>query len=309
MRRMSIASVFRQFRDQCRGSLRRIYATLCSIGLLFAVGGCAVTQTPPSANVPQGPTIAIAVTNDVPGLSFEHEGKYSGFDIEVARYVAQKLGYAEKQIVFKPVSPSSAARTLEDSKADLYISVRPSMTATTSGRQLGVSNAYLVDPLALLVPKQSRDEFTDSSSLAHRKICTVKGTSDANDFASHIPGVQVEQRDTYPQCLTALLSGAADALGADAAVLAGLASGVAEQSVTVLDDQSAPDSLAAFVTGIAQVPHVVMVRPSDGELTKKIDKILRDMAEDGTWSQAVETMRKDVGYSFDESLNVTMRRH
>jgi glutamate transport system substrate-binding protein len=309
VRRISIASVLWQSRYQCHGSLRRIYATLCSLGLLFAVGGCGVTQTPPSADVPQGPTIAIAVTNDVPGLGFEHEGKYSGFDIDVARYVAQKLGYAEKQIVFKPVSTSAAARTLEDSKADLYVSTRPSLTTTTSGRQLGVSNAYLIDPLALLVQTRSQDEFTDSSSLDNRKICTVKGTSDANDFASHIPGVQVEQRDTYPQCLTALLSGAADAVGADAAVLAGLASGVAERSVTVLDDQSASDSLAAFVAGIAQVPHVVMVRQSDGELTKKIDNILRDMAEDGTWGQAVETMRKDVGYSFDESLNITMRRH
>lgn len=309
MRKISIASVYRQSRDQCHGSLRRIYATLCSIGLLFALGGCAVTQTPPSADVPQGPTIAIAVTNDVPGLGFEHDGKYSGFDIEVARYVAQKLGYAEKQIVFKPISPSSAARTLEDSKADLYISTRPSLTATTSGRQLGVSNAYLIDSLALLVPTRSQDEFTGSSSLANRKICTVKGTPDANDFASHIPGMQVEQRDTYAQCLTALLSGAADVFGADAAVLAGLVSGVTERSVTVLGNQSAPDSLAAFVAGIAQVPHVVMVRQSDGELTKKIDNILREMAEDGTWRQAVETMRKDVGYSFDESLNVTMRRH
>ncbi|MBB2954766.1 ABC-type amino acid transport substrate-binding protein [Bifidobacterium commune] len=268
-----------------------------------------MTQTPTSADVPQGPTIAIAVTNDVPGLGFEHEGKYSGFDIEVARYVAQKLGYAEKQIVFKPVSTASVVQTLEDSKADLYVSIRPSLTATTAGRQLGVSNAYLIDPLALLVPKRLQDEFTDSSSLDNRKICTVKGTSDANYFASHVPGVQVEQRDTYPQCLTALLSGAVDAVGADAAVLAGLASGVVERSVTVLGDQSASDSLAAFVAGIAQVPHVVMVRQSDGELTKKIDNILRDMAEDGTWSQAVETMRKDVGYSFDESLNVTMRRH
>ena len=34
-------------------------------------------------------------------------GKYSGFDISVAQYVANTLGFAKKQIVFKQVLPST----------------------------------------------------------------------------------------------------------------------------------------------------------------------------------------------------------
>lgn len=308
MKRVGIASILRLRRNKHSDLLRPMYAALCSIGLLLATGGCDMVHTPPSASVSEGPVIAIAVANDVPGLGFEHEGRYSGFDVEVARYVAQKLGYAEKQIIFKPVSPSSAAQMLEDLKADLYVSPMPFIPASASEKQFGISNAYLVDPLALLVPKQLQDEFTDSASLTHRKICTVKGTLEANSFASRVPAAQIEQRDTYPQCLTAMISGAADAVGADAAVAAGIASSVVEHSVTVLGDRSASDSLAAFVGGLEHVPHVVIGRQSDGELTQKINDILRDMADDGAWSKAVETMRKDVGYMPDESLNATMMR-
>ncbi|WEV58268.1 transporter substrate-binding domain-containing protein [Bifidobacterium sp. ESL0728] len=290
-----------------RRYLKSALALVCGTGLLFSAAACGPTQTPPSANVPEGPTIAIAVANDEPGLSLDHEGKYSGFDIEVAHYVAQKLGYAHKQIVFKPVNVSSAVNMLEESKADMVVSALPAVTASNTGRRFGTSKPYLTNPLGLMVPTRLQHDFTDTSSLKDRNVCTVKGTADGGELAAAIPAVKIQERDTYPQCLTALLVGEANAVAADTAILHGLASSVVEHDVTVLGDKDSASASASKLSNaiakISPVRHAVMIRPSNGELTNKINTILADMVKDGTWQKAAKAMHKDIGYTPDSSLN------
>ena len=43
-----------------------------------------------------------------PGLGFKKSGTYVGFDVDVAKYVAKKLGYSEDEIVSEG-SPLQAA--------------------------------------------------------------------------------------------------------------------------------------------------------------------------------------------------------
>ncbi len=54
-------------------------------------------------------------------LGFLHGGEYSGFDISVAQYVANTLGFAKKQIVFKQVLPSTRVSSLEDGTVDMVV--------------------------------------------------------------------------------------------------------------------------------------------------------------------------------------------
>lgn len=292
-----------------RRHFKSVLAIVSGIGLLCSASACGPAQTPPSAKVPEGPTIAIAVANDEPGLGLDHEGKYSGFDIEVAHYVAQKLGYAQKQIVFKPVNVAAKTDTLEQSKADMVVSALPAVTASNSGRAFGTSKPYLVNPLGLLVPTRLQRDFADVSSLNGQNVCTVKGMADGHELASAMPALKIQERDTYPQCLTALLAGEANAVAADVAILHGLASSVVEHDVTVLGDgASSSDTPAKSIAQIAQVRHAIMIRPSDGELTNKINTILADMVKDGTWQKAAKTMHKDIGYSPESSLNAAMMR-
>ncbi|WEV41372.1 transporter substrate-binding domain-containing protein [Bifidobacterium sp. ESL0682] len=161
-----------------------------------------------------------------------------------------------------------------------------------------------------MVPTSQQQSFTGVSSLNNQNICTVKGMADGHALASAFPAVKIQERDTYPQCLTALLSGEANAVAADVAILHGLASNVVEHDVTVLGSEASASSasLAKTVAQVSQIRHAVMIRPSDGELTKKIDTILADMVKDGTWQKAADTMHQDIGYSPEESLNAAMMR-
>lgn len=78
---------------------------------------------------------------DQPGLGYLHGGEYSGFDIDVAKYVAKTLGYAEKQIVFKQLSPAMRASALTDGTVDMVVDSF-SMDGTHDG-EADVAGPYL----------------------------------------------------------------------------------------------------------------------------------------------------------------------
>ncbi|MDF7663758.1 transporter substrate-binding domain-containing protein [Bifidobacterium sp. ESL0763] len=316
------------FRRRRRG-WRALAAALC--GLTVSLGAACGAVPFPSAGVPQGPTIAIAVPVDEPGLGLLHEGRYSGFDIEVARYIAKKLGYANKQIVFKPVAPGQRASILREGKADMLVAALPAdldVSGQPGDGGIGVSKPYLSVPRGLMVssvpsapsdssasaPSSSHGShaFKDRTSFGGRPVCTAASGVDETGFAQYLPGAVLRTRASYQQCLTALIAGEADAVSADDALLHGLAVSVRHGHMRVLDspaftmaDGSAP---VASPSQVAVVRHAVAVRESKGELTGKIDSILDDMARDGSWRKAADTMFRTIGYRPDAALNARMRR-
>ena len=64
---------------------------------LSGLAGCGQIQVTTVSGAPEGPTIAIGVAADEPSVGAWHDGTYQGFDITIAKYVAAKLGYANKQ--------------------------------------------------------------------------------------------------------------------------------------------------------------------------------------------------------------------
>ena len=82
--------------------LRRAVATLCACACVFAVSACGADDADGK--------IRIGIKFDQPGLGFKKNGTYVGFDVDVAKYVAKKLGYSEDQIVWKE-APLQAARS------------------------------------------------------------------------------------------------------------------------------------------------------------------------------------------------------
>ena len=71
--------------------LRRVIATFCACACVFAVSACGADDADGK--------IRIGIKFDQPGLGFKKSGTYVGFDVDVAKYIAKKLGYSEDQIV------------------------------------------------------------------------------------------------------------------------------------------------------------------------------------------------------------------
>ena len=106
-------SMLRARRPMRRGFRSRLMAGFAAafgvILPLSGLAGCGQIQVTTVSGAPEGPTIAIGVAADEPSVGAWHDGTYQGFDITIAKYVAAKLGYANKQIVFKQVRPRKPA--------------------------------------------------------------------------------------------------------------------------------------------------------------------------------------------------------
>ena len=206
------------------GKARYVAAAACAALLAAGAGACGTSVSVVTEGAAQGPTIAIGVAADQPGLGYLHGGEYSGFDIDVAKYVAKTLGYAEKQIVFKQLSPAMRASALTDGTVDMVVDSF-SMDGTHDG-EADVAGPYLTVREALLIRSDSASEITGTDSLSDKTVCAVAGSAAADNIRNRTKNTRttVAERDTYPQCMTALMIGEADDVAADDAISAGLAS-------------------------------------------------------------------------------------
>lgn len=75
---------------------------------MAAIAALALTSCGGSDSEADGDKIRIGIKFDQPGLGFKDGDNYTGFDVDVAKYVANELGYAEDKVEF--VSAPSANR-------------------------------------------------------------------------------------------------------------------------------------------------------------------------------------------------------
>lgn len=274
-------------------SRRRILSTLLAVLWLCSAAACGQSQgiNERSAinGTPEGPTIAIGVAGDQPGIGAWRNGGYAGFEIDVARYVANALGYADKQIVFKQVTAETRVAMLDDGKVDFVVDGFAITDAAR--RQVTMTGPYLTAKLDLLVREGDRNTIKGLNDMAGRTACVVKGGGMKEVVHAKAPTVGIEERDDYEQCFTSLLVGSADAIAAGDAILQGIASAKGKGYLHVVGNPFGDESY-----GIA-------VRSGDDRLSSDISDVLSTMIEDGSWRQYLDGMREETGYIPDSKRN------
>ena len=88
-----------------------VLATACGSGDTSTVIGRAETGK-----------LTIGIRYDQPGLSQRRlDGRYVGFDVDVAKYVANELGVKESGITFKEARGAAREALLQNGEADLIV--------------------------------------------------------------------------------------------------------------------------------------------------------------------------------------------
>lgn len=137
------------FRLRRRIRTRLVAGIAAALGFALMLSGCGQIQVTTVNGSPEGPTLAIGVAADEPAIGAWHDGTYEGFDISVAKYVAAKLGYANKQIVFKQVRPANRASMLNNGQVDMVVA---SWTITDGSKaEADFAGPYLRTGVGLLV--------------------------------------------------------------------------------------------------------------------------------------------------------------
>jgi glutamate transport system substrate-binding protein len=218
--------------------------------------------------------LVIGTKFDQPGLGLKNpDGTMSGFDVDVAKYVAREIGYSEDQIEWKE-SPSSQRETLIQNDQVKYIVATYSITDKRK-EKVDFAGPYLLTGQSLLVTA-GNTEITGSESLQdNKKLCSVTGSTPAQRIKDKYPGVQLQQYDTYSACVEALKNGAVDAVTTDEVILAGYAA-------------QSPGAFKIVGKPFSEERYGIGLKKDDTELRKKINDALEKMEKDGAWKAAFD---------------------
>lgn len=212
--------------------------------------------------------VVIGVSGTQPGLAtVDADGTFSGFQVDLATYVARGLGWDADDLRFVLVSPGRAEAALADGDVDVALTSYAEPAAEVAG-------PYLVAGQDLLVARES--QVTGPRHLDGLTVCGVAGSADlerlqAPDLA---PGALVRPADDLAGCVDRLLAGEVDAVTADDVVLAGWA---AEH----------PDDLRVVGTPFTTTTYDIAL-PAGSPDVAVVDTLVAQALADGTWQAAVD---------------------
>ncbi|MGW3357663.1 glutamate ABC transporter substrate-binding protein [Streptomyces bungoensis] len=254
--------------------LRKVTAATAAV-LALTVGATACGGGNSDSGSGGGKKIKIGIKFDQPGLGLkEPSGSYSGFDVDVATYVAKQLGYKPDQIEW--VETKSADRENALARGDVkYIAATYSITDERK-QKVDFAGPYLLAHQDLLVKKDST--IAKGTDLNGKKLCSVTGSTSAQNVHQTIaPKSNLKEYSSYSECIAALQSGAVDAVTTDDSILAGFAA---------QDKYKGQFKLAGLK--LSNENYGIGVKKGDTATVDKINKALEKMVGDGSWQKAVD---------------------
>ena len=222
-----------------------------------------------------GKKIKIGIKFDQPGLGLKKpDGSYSGFDVDVATYVAKALGYKADQIEW--VETKSADRENALQRGDVkFIAATYSITDERK-QKVDFAGPYLLAHQDLLVKKDAT--IAKGTDLNGKKLCSVTGSTSAQNVKDTIaPKANLRNLSGYSECIAGLQSGAVDAVTTDDSILAGFAA---------QDKYKGQFKLAGLK--LSNENYGIGVKKGDTATVDKINEALKKMVSDGSWQKAVD---------------------
>lgn len=206
--------------------------------------------------------VRIGVKQDQPGLGFKDAatGEYTGFDIEIAKWIAASLGISKDKIEFKPIPSANRESAITNGDIDYYVGT---YSITDKRKQLiDFAGPYFVTGQGLLV-KKDNSTINSEKDLSGKNVCSATGSTPIQNIKAKFPGTKTTEFDTYSQCVEALKSGQVDAVTTDQAILLGYAA-------------QEPDSLKAVGQPFTVEKYGVGLKKGDTALRQFINKTFTD---------------------------------
>ena len=255
---------------QAKAGLLPAVGLVAALGLAACGGG---SSTGGSGDGDGG--IKIGIKFDQPGMGLKDGSKYTGFDVDVAKYVAKKLGHEESAITFVEAPSAQRETLIQTGQVDLIVGTY----SITDARKEKVSFAgpYFIAGQDLLI-RADDTSITGPETLSGKKLCSVKGSTSAAKVKESYPAVQLQEYDTYSKCVEALVGTAVDALTTDNTILAGYAAQPAYAG-----------KLKVVGTTFSTENYGVGLKKGDTDMCTKVTDALKTFISDGSWEKAVQT--------------------
>lgn len=199
-------------------------------------------------------------------------GRYSGFDIEIAKMLSASLGFPGDSVRFRTIASANRETALQNGQIDYYVGT---YTINANRKKLvGFAGPYYMAGQSLLVRKDT-DDIHGPEDLAGKRVCSAAGSTPYQRIKDNYPKAVLVAYDTYSVCVDNLLTYQVDAVTTDDAILIGYAA-------------KAPDELKVVGKPFSKEPYGIGVPRDDNALRFALDTALAAREKNGDWKRAYD---------------------
>ena len=164
-------------------------------------------------------TVKIGVKFDQPGLGQKPPGEDIpvGFDVDIARMLAAKLGIPTEKVQWVETESEVREKYLRNGRVDFVVA---SYSLSDERREVvGQAGPYYITGQRLLALKESR--IKDVDDIRSARVCAVKGSTALQNVKAK--GARVVAVASTRECLERVLDGSVSAMTGDGGALLGYA--------------------------------------------------------------------------------------
>lgn len=245
--------------------MRRFTTSYLAVFILFvtvAFSGCAQQEKVGLEKVKEAGEVSFAMSGGYPPFNFfNKQNELVGFDVDVANEVASRLG-----VKLKPVTTEWSG-IIEGLRSGVYDGILGSMAATEQRKKVvDFSIPYYYSGAQMFI--DSKAPFSSVDELKGRAVGLVTGTTFEQDAKTlGVTDIRLYKDDTHT--LTELSNGVIDGV-------------ITDRVVGVNAMNSGKFNIKPLGSALRKEDIAVAFRKDDKTLTDEVNKILKQMHEDGT---------------------------
>ena len=269
--------------------LRRLSSLVLVASLGLALSACGSSDSGGGVKVKKDVKFAAGTTMErlnkagkiIVGTKFDQplfglknlSGKPEGFDVEIAKIVAADLGISPDKIQYVESVSANREPFISQGRVDIVVA-----TYTINNKRKKVvdfAGPYYIAGQDIMVKKDD-STITGPEALAGKRVCSVEGSTPADNLRTKYPQAKLVLFDVYSKCADALKNGQVDAVSTDNVILLGL----------IDKDKEAFKLVGKPFT---QEPYGIGLKKGDQAFRDFLNDTLEKAFKDGRWAKAWES--------------------
>ncbi|MDN3293983.1 glutamate ABC transporter substrate-binding protein [Streptomyces ficellus] len=199
-------------------------------------------------------------------------GRYSGFDIEIAKMTAASLGFDPAGVEFRTIASANRETALQNGQIDYYVGT---YTINDNRKKLvGFAGPYYLAGQSLLV-RTDEDGVSGPHDLTGKRVCSAAGSTPYQRIEADYPQADLVAYDTYSICVDNLLTYQVEAVTTDDTILMGFAA-------------KAPGELKVVGRPFSKEPYGIGVPRPDNALRSAVNDAIEAHEKNGDWKKAYD---------------------
>lgn len=265
-------------------------AAAVMVGLVGVTASACSNDAPVDSATPSATgtgTLTIGIAFDEPGVGLKSGNTYTGFDVDVATYVAGKLGVKPENITWKEAKPAERETLLESGDVDMVVATY-SITDVRK-QQVDFAGPYYTAHQDLLI-RRNDDSIEGPETLDKKVLCSVTGTTSAAFVSQKYAGrITLQEKPRFSDCVNALVQGDVDAVTTDDLILAGFAAQEQYKGI-----------LRLVGDGFTDEHYGIGLKKGSTDTVTKVNAALTSFIEDGSWERSLDANVGDSGFAIPD---------